>query len=97
MFDWRPSRQLLAQAAISAPDLQNWTPGVHAWAQTKQAIAVKVTRVIVAVASNKFQKGTAMLHPKQNIKRIPRNRDTTINLQKQGPFVLFKKKLSILR
>ena len=72
-------------------------PGSFAWAQTKQAITVKVTRVIVAVASNKIHKGAAMLHPKQNIKMIPRNRYTTIKLQKQGPFVLFKKQLSILR
>lgn len=72
-------------------------PGSFTWAQTKQAIAVKVTRVIAAVASNKNQNGAAMLHSKENIKMIPRNRDTTISLQKQGPFDLFKKQLSILR
>jgi hypothetical protein len=72
-------------------------PKLDAWDQTKQTIMVKVTRVIVAVASNKIQKVAAMLHPKENIKMIPRNRDTTINLQKQGPFVLFKKQLSTLR
>jgi hypothetical protein len=57
---------------MSAPELQNWTHGIHAWDQTKQTITVKVTRVIVVVASNKIQKGAVMLNLKENIKMFPR-------------------------
>jgi hypothetical protein len=103
VFGWRPSRQLPAQAASSAPrppklDVWDSCLGQAALSGIKpnRLSTVKVTRVIFAVASNKIQKG-AGIHPKENIKMIPQNRDTTTNLQKHGPFVSFKKQLSILR